>query len=277
MIKTLKITILFAAVLALVFLGLSIALGLRPDQEKENFLMKPGSIEQYRKNSNTAAKKTDEISPLMKQAKDFALRIQPPAPEKPKIPTRPTIVRPTKVTPKFTLIGTAVYDVDPIRSLALIDEPGKGLRWVKQSQTVGHLVIDQVNDGNIVIRDGERLETLYIIKPEKQSLLKSPPDFGPQRDLEPAQTKALHSGMISPEKRSRSMRPRRRPGRPTNESRPNTPPEQMPDSMGISPEEAEDLGQIGTLLQQMEEEIMRMEREKQNAQAVSAPNEPNSR
>ena len=72
------------------------------------------------------------------------------------------------------------------------------------------------------------------------------------------------------------MRPRRRPGRPTNESRPNTPPEQMPDSMGISPEEAEDLGQIGTLLQQMEDEIRRMEREKQNAQAASAPNEPNS-
>jgi hypothetical protein len=277
MVKTLKITTIIAAFLATAFLALSVAFALRPDQEKENFLMKPGAIEKYRKGSAAAVKKTDEISPLMKQAGAFAQRIQPPAPQKPTKPSKPIAQKPSRVTPKFTLIGTAVYVIDPIRSLALIDEPGKGLRWVKQSQSVGHLVIDQINDGNIVIRDGERTETLYAIHPQRKSILKSPPAIGPQRGSKPKRdlemTKPFDTSMPPP-KDSKSIRHRRRPRTITKAPKPDTS-EKLPESMGISPEEAEDLGELGTLLQAMEDEILRMERERQNARAGSTPNEPN--
>jgi len=40
-------------------------------------------------------------------------------------------------------------------SLALIDEPGKGLHWVRQSSKVGHLLIEQVKDGIVVFKDSK--------------------------------------------------------------------------------------------------------------------------
>jgi hypothetical protein len=47
-------------------------------------------------------------------------------------------------------------------SAALIDEPGKGFHWVKQSSQVGHLVIDKIKDGAVVIRDGTSTYELAV-------------------------------------------------------------------------------------------------------------------
>jgi hypothetical protein len=58
----------------------------------------------------------------------------------------------------------------------LIDEPGKGLHWVRQSGKVGHLIIEQVKDGAVLIRDGQRtFEQTVPEKPKKRSLLKGSP------------------------------------------------------------------------------------------------------
>ena len=56
----------------------------------------------------------------------------------------------------------------------MIDEVGKGLPWVRQSSKLGHLIIEQVKDGLVVVRDGRRTFELVAERPEKRSLLKEP-------------------------------------------------------------------------------------------------------
>jgi len=276
MIKTLKITTIAAAALAAVFLLLSVAFGLRADPEIEKFLKLPGALELYKADSANEAEKADQISPLMKQAEAFALRIQPPQPVKPSRPLDRPTPRPSRVTPKFSLIGTSVYIFYPARSLALIDEPGKGLSWVRRSDNVGHLVIDQINDGNILVRDGERTETLYVIHPEKESLLKSASPAGPRKDFKPTRdpkiTKSFDPSQLPPPDNSirQSRRSRTDTKTPPSETSPT-----LPETMGIGLEEAEDLGQIGAMLKAMEEELLRIEREQQGTIVAPSPNEPN--
>ncbi len=289
MVNTLKITTIITAVLAVVFLMFSVSFGLRTDPEIERFLEMPGAIEKFKTGSAAKAEKQDQHSPLMKQAEAFALRIQPPKPKITRKPTR-TIARPTTVKPKFTLIGTSIYLLDPLRSLALIDEPGKGLHWVKKADNVGHLTIEQINDGHILVRDGQRTETLYAIRPEKKSLIKGISLESPPKEFEPTSegeitkafeptsegeiTKAFDSLRGQPPP-SRSVRHRRKTRTETKTKQPDIQ-DNQDKSMGISSEEAEDLGYIGTMLKAMEEEILRIEREKQNANTASESNEPNS-
>ncbi len=271
MAKTLKITTITAAALAVVFLTLSVAFGLRDDPEIERFLNLPGIIEVYKADSAAETEKADQTSPLMKQAESFALRINPPRPKSPIVkPVKPPTPRPTKVSAKFTLLGTVVYVVDPVRSLALIDEPGKGLHWVRQSDNIGHLKIEQINDGHILVRDGDQISPLYAEHPEKKSLLKSTPVISQKKESKPA----------GPQIRSQPPRPRHMPQSSMSTRRINLPdqkdtPKNHPESMGISPEEAEDLGQMGTILKAMEEELLRIEKESQDSETAPAPNEPN--
>jgi N-acetyl-beta-hexosaminidase len=76
---------------------------------------------------------------------------------------------------KFKLLGTSFYALHPDLSLALIDEVGKGIRWVRRSGRVGHLVIDQIKDGLVVVKDGERtFEVAVVERPKKVNLIKSP-------------------------------------------------------------------------------------------------------
>jgi hypothetical protein len=246
------------------------------DPEIKRFLESPGVLEQYKAGSDAEAGKADQISPLMKQAEAFALRIQPPQPIKPISPAR-AAPRPTKVAVKFSLLGTAVYLFNPVRSLALIDEPGKGPHWVRQSDNVGHLTIDQINDGHILVRDGERTEILYAKHPEKKSLLKNPPPAGPQREFkpmaDPSMTKPFDPRKMPP--RSKSMRQRQRTTTDPNAAKQLQTPKKQHESMDIGPEEAKDLEHIGTLLKAMEDELLRMERESQGTETAPAANEPN--
>jgi hypothetical protein len=76
---------------------------------------------------------------------------------------------------KFKLLGTSFYALHPDLSLALIDEVGKGIRWVRRSGRVGHLVIDQIKDGLVVVKDGSRtFEVAVVERPKKVNLIKSP-------------------------------------------------------------------------------------------------------
>ncbi|MHC4125959.1 MAG: hypothetical protein ACYSRR_05845, partial [Planctomycetota bacterium] len=47
-------------------------------------------------------------------------------------------------------------------------------RWIRQSAEIGHLVIEQIKDGSIVVRDGEKTFELIAERPKKRSLLKKP-------------------------------------------------------------------------------------------------------
>jgi len=178
MIKTLRITSIIAVVLAVVFFVLPAVFGVRGDEQIEQFLHSAGVIEKFNEARGDRVKDSrHEVSPLVKQAEAFALYLNPPP--KPKTESLASRSKPRPkgpVSPKFKLIGTSLYALHPELSLALIDEPGKGLRWLRQSSKVGHLIIEQVKDGLVVVRDGEKTFELVAERPEKRSLLKGDGD-----------------------------------------------------------------------------------------------------
>ena len=171
--------------MAAVFVVLPAVFGVRTDQEIEKFLNSDGVIETFKKNKGRkSSKNQNQISPLVKQAQAFALYLDPPpkptstkaAPSRGKQATAP---KPEVVSAKFDLIGTSYYQSNPDMSLALIDEPGKGLRWVRQSGQVGHLVFEQIKDGVVIVRDGKRTFELPVVAgPAEISLLDKGPASG---------------------------------------------------------------------------------------------------
>ena len=178
MIKTLRITSVIAAVLATFFVVFPAVFGVSRNEQIEDFLNSAGAIEKFRLAKGTGRTNSKSQScPLVEQARAFALYLNPPKAEKrqtvrKKASTPQATPRPKEVSPKFTLKGTSYYAMHPEMSLALIDEPGKGLRWVRQSSKVGHLVIEQVKDGLVVVRDGKRAEELIAERPSRKSLIK---------------------------------------------------------------------------------------------------------
>ncbi len=164
--------------MATVFFVFPAVSGVRSDSKIEQFLNSAGIVEKFNKAKGNKAKGSEgQISPLVKQAEAFALYLNPP--RKPKIKpgvtrrsAKPAGPKPKTVSAKFKLIGTCYYAQRPDMSLALIDEPGKGLRWVKQSSEVGHLTIEQIKDSLVVVRDGKKTFELVPERPPKRSLLK---------------------------------------------------------------------------------------------------------
>ena len=180
MIKIFRITSVIVAVLAAVFVVASPAvLGSQNAKDIEEFLKSPGIVEEFKKAGGEKVRRTDgQISPLVKQAKSFALYLDPPP--KPKVKAKPTKKYKPKATPKpagpvttkFKLIGTSYYASRPDLSFALIDEPGKGFRWLRQSSSVGHLVVEEIKDGIVVIRDGQRTYDLVAERKPRKSLVR---------------------------------------------------------------------------------------------------------
>jgi hypothetical protein len=179
MIKTLRITSIAVVILAGIMLTFPVVFGLRGEEQVEQFLSLPGAIEQFSQGRSDSQQDSSErqISPLIKQAEAFALYLNPPPPKQPAgvSPSRPSIdttPRPERVSAKFTLVGTSVHPSHPEQSLAFIDEPGKDLQWVRQNSEVGHLIIEQIKDGLIVVRDGQRTFNIPVQqRPMQISLL----------------------------------------------------------------------------------------------------------
>jgi len=178
MTKTLRITSIIAAAVAVAIFVLPAVFGGRIDPEVEKFLAAPGIVEKFKEARGAQnAEAQNQVPPLVTQAQAFALYLNPPPPPEP-TPQPAAVIqaeapRPKMVTPKFKLIGTSFYALHPEMSLALIDEPSKGLRWVRQASQIEHLVIEKVEDGKIIIRDGQRTEELVAERPPVTSLVKS--------------------------------------------------------------------------------------------------------
>jgi len=176
MIKTLRITSIIAAALAVVFFVFLVFFGARGDGELQELLDSPGVVEAFNEQMASAASRSGgQSSPLVKQADAYGLYLNPPAPPKPKTQVaRKPVEAPRPrgpVTAKFPLLATCYHPSQPERSLALIQEPGKELRWVKQGNAVEHLVIEEIKDGRIVVRDGQRTFEIEANKPKITSLL----------------------------------------------------------------------------------------------------------
>ena len=176
MIKTLRIISIAAAALAaifVVFFVISVVFGTHSDEHIEKLLSSPGIIEKFKKTVGKSRGDASQKSPLEEQAGVFALYLNPPKPKKLKIVKGSTtsITREPAVTPKFKVIGTSYYKERPELSMALIDEPGKGLHWVRQSSKVGHLFIEQVKDGIVVVKDSQGTFELEAEQRPETSLL----------------------------------------------------------------------------------------------------------
>ena len=201
MVKTLRITTIIAALLAAGFLIFPAVLEARGDKAIEEFLKSPGAIEKFQRARGDQAEGEGQISPLVKQARAFALYLNPP--KRPaRTATRPSrpqpAPRPKVTSAKFKLVGTSFYALHPDLSLAMIDEVGKGIRWVRQSGRVGHLVIEQIKDGLVVVKDGGRtFEVAVVERPKKVNLIKSPTldktDAKPARQVDPEERARLRA------------------------------------------------------------------------------------
>lgn len=184
MIKTLRITSIVATVLAAILLVFPVIFGVRSGEDIEELLKSPGVIEKFNKAvGNKATRSRDETSPLVQQAGAFALYLNPPTPKASKTLAGRGApkARGPAVTPKFKVLGTSYYEGRPESSIALIDEPGKGLHWIRQSGKIGHLLIEQIKDGLIVVKDnGRTYEVAAEQKPETSLLEGSSADASSQ-------------------------------------------------------------------------------------------------
>ena len=168
MIKTLRITSVVAAILGGVFIVLPVIYGVRSDERIDKFLKLPGAKVKFESAADTKTKTGENReSPLVKQAEAFALYLNPVKPPVRKISRSgqtPSISSKVNVTPKFPVYATIVCPENPKLSQALIDEPGRGRHWVRQSSMVGHLLIEQVKNGLVVAKSGEETFDIPIAK-----------------------------------------------------------------------------------------------------------------
>ena len=178
MIKTLRITSILAAALAITIVGFfvfRIVYGVQSDEKIKDFLSSPGVIEKFKKaEGNRSKTSSGQNPPLVQQAQAFALYLNPPVSKNTQVGRNATnISAQLKTTPKFPVIGISYYEGRPEMSMALIDEPGKGIHWVKQSTTVGHFFIEQIKNDLVIVKSGT--ETFKLAAEREPSNSKSPP------------------------------------------------------------------------------------------------------
>jgi hypothetical protein len=77
------------------------------------------------------------------------------------------------VTPKFKVVGISYCEKRPELSMALIDEPGKGIHWVKQSTSVGHLLVEQVLNDLVIVKSSTKTFKLVPEREKPESKTKS--------------------------------------------------------------------------------------------------------
>lgn len=171
MIKTLQISSILAAVLAVVLFVSSVVFGVHKDAEVEAFLNSPSVKDQFSKlPPRRANKSSGQDSPLVARAEAFGRIINPPKAPKPVIgkPTKaanagmPVRPEPLETQAKFQILGTSFYEANPKMSLVLVDEPGKGLHWVRQGTQVMYLTIEEIKDGRIIVRDAKGTSEMIV-------------------------------------------------------------------------------------------------------------------
>jgi len=111
----------------------------------------------------------DVTSPLVEQATAYALYLNPPKPSIPNAPRQPDAgpqqpaFVPPDTTPKFSLLATTYYRSSPEKSLALVSEPGRGDRWIKKDERLGHFIVERIEKGVIFYRDGNQLHEMKVV------------------------------------------------------------------------------------------------------------------
>jgi hypothetical protein len=205
MVRTLHIIGYAIAALAVVLLVGFFFYGYKPvDKATEDFLKAPTIVETFDKTKT--APSDNEQSPLVKQAGAFALYLNPPPPPEPVRSESSPIeaVRPVEVAVQFTLSGISYFADQPERSIALIDEPGKGLNWIRQGGKVQQYTISKINESSVELTSGKRKSELKVpaAKPNplvKQAPVKTKPSEPAPTSPQPAAVEAPQEIPSSPE------------------------------------------------------------------------------
>jgi len=201
MTKTVRILSIIVAAVVVILVVLPVLFGSQINEDIRNFLNSPSVLESFKNAKKSGAAGAE--SPLVEQAKAFALYLNPPKPKPKPAKTLTSRQTPAKrpqapVKAKFNLEATSYYAARPELSLALISEPGKGLKWVRQSSQIGHLVVQEVLDGKIVIKDGSRTYELEPKRQSKKSLIKGAPGSSVRTAPKPTTTAAISSPVKKP-------------------------------------------------------------------------------
>ena len=169
MINTLRITSVLAAIAAgvlIYYFLIPMVVGAEGDERIEKIVASPTVVEKFKETKGANRKSTGGDPPLVQQANAFARYLSPPKTNTttgftrgPKT-DRGNVLGPT--TPKFKVFATTYFEGNPQLSQALIDEPGKGRHWVRQSSMVGHLLIEQVKDGVVIVKSSKDTYELEI-------------------------------------------------------------------------------------------------------------------
>lgn len=195
MIKTLRITSVLAVIAAAVLIKyfvFPVVVGAGGDENIDKVLKAPTVVEKFRETKGDHAKAPDKTSPLVQQALAFADYLNPRPvvtprkPGDPKLPPKP-IIGPT--SPKFKVFATTYFEGNPELSQALIDEPGRERRWVRQSSMVGHLLIEQVKDGVVVVKSSNDTYELAV---------ESNPKAAPAKNASPVSKATTGQSPVSP-------------------------------------------------------------------------------
>jgi hypothetical protein len=204
MIKTMKIAAILLAVVAVGALVLAVILGIRPDPERQKVLGQPSVIEQFKKQA-AAPKPKITKTPLVVQAEAFKKRIDPPPKPKPVDPNSPggngaaaRFAPPPPPPPQFEVVATCVNPKDPAKSFALLNQPGKGFFWVKPGDEVSRAVVKQILSGKMVTADGREY---LVASTQRVNLLKPgsamPPGYEKNRASAAAPTTPTKAATIS--------------------------------------------------------------------------------
>ncbi|MGA2916402.1 MAG: hypothetical protein ABSE89_10295 [Sedimentisphaerales bacterium] len=277
MAKTLRITTILAALAALGLIILIASKGIASNKEIDKFLASPGIAEQMQSGSGGKSP-VEQETPLIRQAKTFALRINPPPPEPVKTQPAPqeAIHPKVEISAKFKLVGTSYHTGDEENSWALIDEVGKGWHWVNQGEKVGYLVIEKIGDGVVLIRDGNNTYELAAERTEKPNYVKSfSGSDAAERTIPDWQGKKIAVKETVSEDKTSTSSTENAQSEPAED--PNIVKKQVqesinwvkqlqenPGSAGMTKEEANELGNLGEFLKTIE------------AQLPAEANEPNT-
>ena len=164
MMNTLRITSVGAILMGILFVFV-VVFGVHRDERIKQFLDSPSVREKSENSANSKARSSENRkSSLVQQAETFSSYLNPKSKiqEVRPVPRAMNVVRRPAVTPKFKVLGTCYCENDPEMSLALIDEPGKGQHWIRQSSEVGHLRIEQIKDGLVVVKSSKETFELAV-------------------------------------------------------------------------------------------------------------------
>ncbi len=174
-IKTVKSLLGLCSIATLFYFSVTLASVTNP--EIQQLLAAPSAVDHFKRQSQNRPENSPQKSPLVIQAEFWTAK--PPKPPEPRRiiakethkPEPKPEIRPQVSTPKFTVIATSLSRDDAGDSLALISELGGQQRWVHIGDQIGHLVVENIHNGKILYKDGDRQEELAIAEPEPVKLV----------------------------------------------------------------------------------------------------------